>query len=264
MFTNLTVDWPRDGAGDIAVGDSYASSNRDADTALNNTTTAVGQSFTGNGQQLDAVQFVLSKSNSPTGNAVAKIYAHTGSFGTTGKPTGDALATSKAVDVSTLTGTPTLTTFSFPSDEVITLANGTRYFAVIEYSDGDASNTVDVGHDASSPSHGGNLATYAAAAWSADATKDGCFVIASAGVPLDVSGLDRLTFDVDINGNTITGQLQGCYSTSDGTTWTDINSVGADAGGDISAHYARVRIRLTAFTAGTGGEPRCEVNGNRI
>ena len=53
-----------------------------------------GQSFTGNGGTLDSCVFELGKSGSPTGNAVAKIYNHTGTYGTSSKPTGAALATS--------------------------------------------------------------------------------------------------------------------------------------------------------------------------
>jgi len=92
---------------------------------------------------------------SPTGSAYAKLYAHTGTFGTsTGKPTGDPLATSAALDVSTLTESYELKEFSSFTG-TLTLSNGTPYFITIEYSGGDATNYLYVGADSSSPSHEG-------------------------------------------------------------------------------------------------------------
>jgi len=162
--------------------DSYAESNRDEDITLNDTTTAAGQSFTGDGGVLGHCYFHLSKANSPTGSAYAKLYAHTGTFGTDGTPTGAALATSLAVDVSTLTGTPTLTKFIFDDDNQYTLGSGTKYFIVIEYTSGTSSNTVLVGDDGSSPSHGGNAATYASSTWTDDNTKDVVFYCRTGGI----------------------------------------------------------------------------------
>ena len=163
-----------------ATCDSYSESNRDGDEQLNDTDFAVGQSFNGNGGVLGHVYFVLSKSGTPTGNMVAKIYSHSGTYGTDGVP--DALlATSKVLSVADLDGTPTLTKFIFPLAEQITLANGTKYFAVLEYLDGTSSNYVLWGRDASSPSHGGNIATYTSS-WAYDATKDGCFYVRTGGI----------------------------------------------------------------------------------
>lgn len=156
--------------------DSYSETNRDGDESLDDTVSKVGQSFTGDGGTLGHVYFVLSKSGTPTGNAVATIYAHTGTYGTNGVPTGAALATSKVFDVSTLDGTPTLIRFVFPVPSQVTLTNTTKYFVVIEYGDGTAANKVLVGRDGSSPSHGGNLASYTTV-WAADNTKDGCFYV---------------------------------------------------------------------------------------
>ena len=51
---------------------------------------------------LSSVQFYIRKTLSPTGNAVAVLYAHTGTFGTSSAPTGAALATSDEVDVPSL------------------------------------------------------------------------------------------------------------------------------------------------------------------
>jgi len=158
--------------------DTYASSNYSEGASLNNTNHGIAQSFTGIAGKITSCQFHLSKANSPTGNAVAKLYAHTGTYGTSSKPTGTALATSGNFDVSTLTGTPTLTTFTFTGANIYEICRATNYVLAIEYTSGDASNTVDVGYDNSSPTHGGNLAVADTGfTWTEDATKDGIFVL---------------------------------------------------------------------------------------
>ena len=137
------------------VVDSYSESNYDQDYNLySGSIVGRGQSFTGDGSDISKATFYLKKTGSPTGNAVAKLYAHTGTYGTNGTPTGAALATSDNFDVSTLSGSMALVDFSFSTP--YTLANGTYYVITIEYSGGDGSNYVVVGHDTSSSSHGGN------------------------------------------------------------------------------------------------------------
>jgi hypothetical protein len=124
----------------------------------------VGQSFTGDGGNLSTCKFYLVKSafNSPTGNVYAYVYAHTGTFGTSSLPTGSALATSGAVDVSTLSTDISLVTFTFSGDDKITLTNGTKYVVTVGYG-GEVS--VNVGIDFSSPTHGGNIVYYQGGEW---------------------------------------------------------------------------------------------------
>jgi len=50
-----------------------------------------------------SVKYNLKKYGSPTGNATAQIFAHSGTFGTSSIPTGSVLATSTNLDLSTLT-----------------------------------------------------------------------------------------------------------------------------------------------------------------
>ena len=54
----------------------------------------VGQSFLGNGQNLPRAGFRLLTDGRPVRHNHAYLYAHTGTFGTTGTGTGDPLATS--------------------------------------------------------------------------------------------------------------------------------------------------------------------------
>ncbi len=153
---------------------NYAESNQDSNLSLNNSTTAISQSFTGAGGPLASVKFYLKKVGSATGNAVAKLYAHSGTFGTSSVPTGAALSKSANFNVSTLTTSYQLIEFTFPWNYA--LVNATNYCIVLEYT-GTATDYIDVGYDASTPSHGGNKATFASAVWTAQSGHDVCFSV---------------------------------------------------------------------------------------
>lgn len=155
---------------------------QDGTTPLNDVTTGVGQSVTGDGGKLANVVFYLSKSNTPTGTAVAKLYAHSGVFGTSSIPTGAALATSKSLDVSTLTGSLVETTFFFADqNQNVVLTAATNYVITLEYSGGTSTNTVNVARN-SSTVHSGNLSTYAPTTWTPDSAKDAYFRLRTGGV----------------------------------------------------------------------------------
>jgi hypothetical protein len=179
----------------MAVIDSYSESNADISQALNSGgTTGMGQAFTGTGAKIGSAKWYLKKTGSPTGNATASIYASTGTFGTSAKPTGAALATSDNFDVSTLTTSSVLTTFSFTGANRISPTNGTKYIVTIEYSGGDSSNHVDAGYDQTSPTHGGNWSSLSGGSWSALSFLDGVFYLNSyeapePSVPLSFGGV---------------------------------------------------------------------------
>lgn len=169
--------------GDVNVAlttiDSYSETNQDS---LVSTYTAnkeyYGQSFNAGGSNiiLNEAQFYLKKVGSPTGNLVAYIYAHTGTFGSTGKPTGSALATSDNFDISTLTTSLALTTFNFSGANEIQLTAGTNYFVVVR-STGDSSNYLQIGVDASSQTHSGNPAqSNDGSSWT-EKSEDTCFYV---------------------------------------------------------------------------------------
>lgn len=170
-----------DAVGEISEGiaDSYSESNRDSYYNLTqiSSLSAVSQSFTGDGGILDSAVFTLRKTGTPTGYAYAKIYAHTGTFGTNSLPTGASLAISDGYEISNLTESYQLITFNFSGANKITLTDGTKYVVVIEWSNGDVSNYVHVGADYSSPSHSGNVAECNNSIWSADSAGDLCFYI---------------------------------------------------------------------------------------
>jgi len=137
--------------------DTYASSNHDAQLSMHSANNEqVGFALTlASDKNIQTVDFYLDKVGTPTAGSVikAKIYAVTGSVGTSGLPTGDALATSIDVNVSVLTGSFAFVQFTFEEPYVATAGN---YAIAIEYNAGDSSNYVRVGNDSSSASHGSN------------------------------------------------------------------------------------------------------------
>jgi hypothetical protein len=139
-----------------------------------------GQSFTGNGGILDTVRFYLKRTGAPTGNAVAKVYAHSGTFGTSSIPTGSALATSQPFDSSTLSTSYSLIEFAFTGADRVTLTDGTKYVVTLEFSGGGSGNRIDVATDTTSPSHGGNnVISSTLPTWIADSATDQVFYVYS-------------------------------------------------------------------------------------
>lgn len=166
------------------TADSYATSNQDTDQNVgNDTNNAAGQSFAGNGAVLLTARLWLKKVSSPTGTAVCKIYASTGSDPNR-TPTGSALATSDTIDVSTIGGTYENVDFTFSTE--YTLVNATVYFIVLEH-DGTAVNYLHWGTDTSAAGHASNNFAVYTSAWADAATTDGCFYIFTEGDPVDSS-----------------------------------------------------------------------------
>lgn len=159
--------------------DSYSESNRsNSDNLTNNTSVwKGGQSFTAIAGKLSSCKFYLQKVGLPTGNAVAELYAHSGTYGTSSVGTGSVLATSGTYNIEGLTTSWQLITFTFTGANQVTLINGTYYVLVLSYSSGDGTKYVQIGLDNTSPGHGGNYIEYTATTWSALNTNDTCFYV---------------------------------------------------------------------------------------
>lgn len=166
-------------ASSVVLIDSYSETNVDTQQPLyTGAEIAASQCFLNvNSRTLDSVKLYLRKVGTPTGTATVSIYAMTGSYGTTGAPTGSALATSDALTTTTLSTSYALTTFNFTGANRITLSASTYYCIVIQHSAStNAFNDIQVGYDGSSPTHGGNMARYTSS-WTTMATSDMCFYI---------------------------------------------------------------------------------------
>lgn len=118
--------------------------------------TWVGQSFdSGQGGVVAAVQFSLAKAGTPPGDCTAKIYAHTGTYGGGGVPTGSLLVESDVVSAASLPTTNDWITFNFSSQ--YSLAPNTKYCVIFSApSITGVPNYVNIYEDSTSPSHGGN------------------------------------------------------------------------------------------------------------
>ena len=164
----------------IEIVDSYSEANYSgAQYTIKNLAaiSEVGQSITGDGSTLDSIKYYLNKVGLPTGYAYAKIYAHSGTFGTSSVPTGEPLAISDGYEVSNLTGELQLITFNFSGINKITLTDSTKYVSTVEYSNGDVDNNITAGCDASSPTHAGNASYCSGGSWIASSNVDLCFYV---------------------------------------------------------------------------------------
>lgn len=160
--------------------DSFSEANQDDAYGVGITTKYVGQSFLNTSRRLlTGAKFYLKKTGSPTGNGVAKLYAHTGTFGTnSGMPTGAALATSDNFDVSTLTTSYGLAELTFSGANRVVLQPGTHYCIVFYWGDGDVSNYLAIGIDISSPSHAGsNIYSSDGSTWVSQSLYDTVFYV---------------------------------------------------------------------------------------
>lgn len=139
-------------------------------TVGNGTITGQAQSFANGAvnQYLTRIHLRVKKTGSPTGNLVAKLYAHSGTFGTSSVPTGAALATSDNLDVATLTTSYLEKEIGFSTQ--FEMVASTNYVLSFEYSGGDGSNNVQVEGD-STGTHAGNKSENTGT-WAAQAAED--------------------------------------------------------------------------------------------
>lgn len=161
------------------VIDSYSESNYSAaiDGLGAGYLEKLGESFTSQLSILEQIKWYMLKGGSPTGNVYAKIYKHTGTYGSTDLAYNAALAVSDAVDVSTVGAGIGLISFTFSAANRIVL-NDPYYVVTAEYDGGDASNYLALGIDNSSPTHDGAPVDWVSGDWAtADTSKDRIFYV---------------------------------------------------------------------------------------
>lgn len=174
------------------IGDNYNEDNSNTTASVRSDgNTNYGQAFkVFENISLSSCKFYLKKTGSPTGNMTAKLYAMTGTFGTNGKPTGAALATSSTLDVTTLTSSLALITFTFSTGYL--LKDDTFYCIALDATGvtGDVNNNVNLGADSTSPSHQGNRlsSSDSGSSWSTSAVQDIPFYILGLPLKYDFNG----------------------------------------------------------------------------
>lgn len=214
--------------------------------SLNGTIKSVTQSFhLPNEATLDTLYMYCGKTGSPTGSLYVKIYAHSGTYGTSSVPIGSALATSDAKDVSTIPSSGySSSLLAFTGENRITLESDTDYIYSVEYT-GDVSNYVRVlVTNSTSATHSGNYSSSTdLSSWTADSTKDLRFSVY--GVSQHILSQASGTVDgeyLDISHSNATG----------GATWRAFNSTdsGNNTGWLWSAQTTPAVIDMT-FTLPT-------------
>lgn len=174
---------------------------------------------------------------SPTGNMVAKIYAHSGTFGTSSVITGAALAISAPVDSSKLTSSYQPIEFGFTTQALLTAA--THYVVSIEHPDGGSSDYVHVEGDATG-THAGNKSTINGPA--AQAAEDLWFDVHTSPRLYGLTGelFRGPTHAVVVDGKT------GTFSTTEQITWP------VSGGADTTAIQLDVSATAMTVTRGSG------------
>lgn len=163
----------------------------------------LGQTFTAiSGFTVTDVIYQARKQNNPTGNAYAKLYELTGTYGTDAKPSGSAFATSDAKPASTFDSALASTTFTFSGLNQAELTAGTNYIVTIEFTGGDASNYLEIAWCGNV--FDGNISyTSDLASWTGDNTWDAIY---------------------QLNGDPVAGEETGTATTSTTTAGTLLDS----------------------------------------
>jgi hypothetical protein len=146
---------------------------------------ARGQTFKtpndGISHTLDSVVMYIYRPATDTftnGEMRVRIYAHTGTFGSTGKPTGSALASSDAVDPNDVDTSYELFTFTFTGANRILLSPNTAYCVALEGVAGfDGSHRIYMGGQSVGESHWGNFFDFISTGWRNLSIIDGIFYV---------------------------------------------------------------------------------------
>lgn len=123
-----------------------------------------------NAQFCTRARFSLRKVGSPTGAITCKLYAHSGTFGSSSIPTGAALATSVTLEAALLTTSYLEYEFAFLTQAL--MAASTNYTITVEHAVIDGANYIEVEGLATSGTHAGNRAQLVTATWTATAGDD--------------------------------------------------------------------------------------------
>lgn len=184
---------------------NYPETNRDGSTTLDAANEGAGQAWRFRSsirQKVLDILFFLNCNDAFAGTLVARIYDITGQAGTTGRPTGAALATSDAKTQADLQDSVwQLVNFHFSTPYV--LDPDKSYAFVVELT-ACTGGELYVGIDTSDPIHNGNYCYAVGAGWVADDSIDVCFyvyeslILDTDGTPVSIVKNNRYyVFDLD-------------------------------------------------------------------
>jgi hypothetical protein len=155
-----------------------------------------GQSFTTAGGTLAKVIFQLMRTGSTTtGYVVAKLYTHSGTYGTNSLPIGTPLAESARVDVTTISYvTPQQITFSFADNYYMEPG----YYVITVEDDAGVQARVRTYRDSSTPTHSGNASIESSGTWTVLTGSDLVFAIYIGGTPKVVDFYSESNYTTDV------------------------------------------------------------------
>ncbi len=200
--------------------DAYNGSGDGVDGLSAGYTVEHGQSLLGDEGYFTGASWRIYKGGSPTGNIVARIYTHTGTYGTSSVPTGTYLAESDPIDVSTLSGSPTVQRFTFTGNNRIRIHN--QYYVItIRYTGGGGANFVGTYIDTTLPTHAGNKSHWNGSSWTATAGHDRIFYawyqpVGLTSVVPDLSGYQASQTDESAVAKTVSDITGAAKVVSDG------------------------------------------------
>ncbi len=185
----------------------------------------------------------LKAQGAPTGNLVAKIYAHSGTFGSSSIPTGSALATSKNFDTSKLT--TAYITYEIGFDTQFELLASTNYTVSFEFT-GTSTNYVKMQGLAASGTHAGNRSQLVSSTWTATAGDDLNFDIHTSPKLYNLTGelFRGVTHEVPVK----TGA--GTFSAVEAVSWT--GGTGQLLAVDVAATPRMIWLQLLTGVAPSG------------
>lgn len=130
-----------------------------------------------NSTYLSEIELNLSKVLAPTGSVYIQVYAHGGTWGSSGVPTGSPLAISDAIDATTIGTSVGWISASFSGANRIQLSATTHYVLVLIHpSGGDATNYIKFHYHSGAGTHAGNVGNSPdGTSWSPSAASDGAF-----------------------------------------------------------------------------------------
>lgn len=157
----------------IAVSGNYGN--------LDGTYLCSGQSWTASATAvLDSVKLFVYKIGSPTGYFRVQIYAHTGTYGTSSKPTGSVLAQSDSVSMAGLPTSRDSVVFKFTGSNKVQVTQGAYYTLVCQYFNYgvNSTNYAKVNRSSAGTDHPGNrFYSTSCSTYSTSSSGDVCFKV---------------------------------------------------------------------------------------
>lgn len=181
-YADVWTDYYFNGAS--VTTDSYTNYQYNYEFKVGADTYRYGQTFAPSSSiMLANAQFYMRKSGSPTGNLVAYITEHTGTYGVNGVPTGDPIATSDSVAVSSLAAGLGWITFTFSGSNSILLDSTKKYCVFVSADAASDPAAVFISGRYTTPGHAGNyISSLNGGAWSGFSSEDLLFAINGSGI----------------------------------------------------------------------------------